>query len=254
MHLWHARESKQAHRTSPESKTLIDQEHDEDAHHAVLQESLQRLKLWVTALVVLLGLVVLALTLVIANASSLHTSKPESQSPVPPIPSTRTTFELDPLYAGRSSPSRDEAWSSLLPPGDGFILLPNATAQSLYKLPLGKSTPHGQVYDISLFHQLHCLANIRAHLLTLQAAMDRENRDEIYDFLLKPQEGHVWHCFDYIRQALMCAGDMTVEWPRTEEDGRRFAVDGWGVTHECKDWDAIMTFMKEKSVANIDVW
>jgi len=46
----------------------------------------------------------------------------------------------------------------------------------------------------------------------------------------------VWHCFDYIRQALMCAGDMTVEWPRTEEDGRRFAVDGWGVTHECKDW------------------
>ncbi len=84
MHLWHARESKQAHRTSPESKTLIDQEHDEDAHHAVLQESLQRLKLWVTALVVLLGLVVLALTLVIANASSLHTSKPESQSPVPP--------------------------------------------------------------------------------------------------------------------------------------------------------------------------
>ncbi|KAK1048202.1 hypothetical protein LTR33_014905 [Friedmanniomyces endolithicus] len=84
--------------------------------------------------------------------------------------------------------------------------------------------------------------------------MDRENRDEIYDLLLKPQEGHVWHCFDYIRQALMCAGDMTVEWPRTEEDGRRFAVDGWGVTHECKDWDAIMTFMKEKPVANVDVW
>ncbi|KAK1070475.1 hypothetical protein LTR12_008738 [Friedmanniomyces endolithicus] len=254
MHLWNPRESKQARLTPPEGKNLIDREDDGEANYALLQESLRRLKLWVTVLIVLLVLVAAALVLSIANASRQHTSKLDSQSPVPPMPSTQTTFELNPLYAGRSSPSRDEAWSSLTPPGDGFILLPNATAQGTYNLPLGKSTSHGQVYDISLFHQLHCLANIRAHLLTLQAAMDRENRDEIYDLLLKPQEGHVWHCFDYIRQALMCAGDMTVEWPRTEEDGRRFAVDGWGVTHECKDWDAIMAFMKEKSVANKDVW
>ncbi|KAK0281265.1 hypothetical protein LTR91_011583 [Friedmanniomyces endolithicus] len=254
MHLWRTRDSKHARRINPEGKNLIDQGDDEDAHYALLQENLRRLKRWVTTLIVLLVLVAAALGLAIANASSQHTSRLDSQSPVPPIPSTHTTFNLNPLFAGRSSPSRDEAWSALLPPGDGFILLPNATAQGLHHLPLGKSTSRGQIYDISLFHQLHCLANIRAHLLTLQASMDRENRDEIFDLLLKPQEGHVWHCFDYIRQALMCAGDMTVEWPRTEEDGRRFAVDGWGVTHECKDWDAIMTFMKERTVANVDVW
>ncbi|KAK0913324.1 hypothetical protein LTR02_002369 [Friedmanniomyces endolithicus] len=137
MYLWHARESKQARRTIPEGKNLIDQDHDEDAHFALLQESLHRLKLWVTTLIVLLVLVAAALVLVIANASSQHTSKPESQSPVPPMPLTQTTFELNPLYAGRSSPSRDEAWSSLTPPGDGFILLPNATAQGTYNLPLG---------------------------------------------------------------------------------------------------------------------
>lgn len=34
----------------------------------------------------------------------------------------------------------------------------------------------------------------------------------------------------------MCAGDMTVEWPREEEDGRRFAFDGWGIKHECRSW------------------
>lgn len=34
----------------------------------------------------------------------------------------------------------------------------------------------------------------------------------------------------------MCAGDMTVEWPREEEDGRRIAVDGWWIDHRCKDW------------------
>lgn len=29
----------------------------------------------------------------------------------------------------------------------------------------------------------------------------------------------------------MCEEDLTLEWPRTEEDGsgRRFAVDGWGL-------------------------
>ena len=47
---------------------------------------------------------------------------------------------------------------------------------------------------------------------------------------------HIHHCFDYIRQSLMCAGDMAMEWPRTETDGRRVAVDGWGIPHECKNW------------------
>lgn len=126
----------------------------------------------------------------------------------------------------------------MMPDGDGFILLANSSLEQ-YSLPLGKSTDRGQVYDISLFHQLHCLANIRIHLFTLLAAMDRNNTQEIYDLLLKPKEAHVFHCFDYIRQALMCAGDMTIEWPRTEPDGRRFAVDGWGITHECKSWVSI---------------
>ena len=123
----------------------------------------------------------------------------------------------------------------LMPPGDGFILLPNDTRQSWHLEP-GKQTKQGEVFDISLFHELHCLIHIRTHTFTLQAMMGRDNWQEIYDVLLKGSEDHVFHCFDYIRQALMCAGDMTVEWPRVEKDGSRFAVDGWGITHECKDW------------------
>lgn len=55
------------------------------------------------------------------------------------------------------------------------------------------------------------------------------------------------HCFDYLRQGVMCQGDLTLEWPRTEEDGtgRRFAVDGWGVGHVCRAWVSI-TFRREK--------
>ena len=53
---------------------------------------------------------------------------------------------------------------------------------------------------------------------------------------------HVNHCFDYIRQGIMCAGDMSIEWPRVEPDGRRFAVDGWGIPHECKSWVSSPTY------------
>lgn len=55
--------------------------------------------------------------------------------------------------------------------------------------------------------------------------------------LASSQGEHVSHCIDYIRQGIMCSGDMAMEWPRTEADGvTRVAVDGWGVPHECKSW------------------
>ena len=46
----------------------------------------------------------------------------------------------------------------------------------------------------------------------------------------------------------MCAGDLTLEWPRTEVDGRRFAVDGWGIEHECRDWDFMAGWVEENAV------
>jgi hypothetical protein len=98
------------------------------------------------------------------------------------------------------------------------------------------SDSEGEIYDISVFHQLHCLNHVRTFLFTLKAGMDYNSTAETYDQLLKHQEEHVYHCFDYIRQALMCNADLTVEWPREEESGERVAVDGWGVEHQCKDW------------------
>lgn len=132
----------------------------------------------------------------------------------------------------------------------------------------GKSTSHGDVYDVSLFHQLHCLKHIRTYLYTMKAALNKTRPLDVYEVLLAPMEEHVEHCFDYLRQAVMCAGDMSLEWPRTESDGRRFAVDGWGIPHQCKSWvsssvvfttrlsrtdmtfkDAITAYMNKNTVA-----
>lgn len=151
------------------------------------------------------------------------------------MPSKLVTFEKT-LFASSSTPEADEAWGNdLTPPGDGFVLIPNPKD---YSLPPGQPTEEGEgeIYDISVFHQLHCLNHVRTFLFTLKAGMDNNNTRAVYDTMLAKQEAHVYHCFDYIRQALMCHADLTVEWPRTEANGERFAVDGWGISHQCVKW------------------
>jgi hypothetical protein len=47
--------------------------------------------------------------------------------------------------------------------------------------------------------------------------------------------GHLRHCFDYIRQSLMCAADTNVEPMNKELKG----VTGWGFTRQCRSYDAV---------------
>lgn len=52
---------------------------------------------------------------------------------------------------------------------------------------------------------------------------------------LASHNSHVAHCFDYLRQAIMCCGDMTLEWASADPMHIR-TVDGWGIRHQCRDW------------------
>jgi len=53
------------------------------------------------------------------------------------------------------------------------------------------------------------------------------------------------HCFDYLRQVVMCNLDLTYESARVDIDGKRRVADGWGTVHQCKDWSAINEWMLE---------
>lgn len=46
---------------------------------------------------------------------------------------------------------------------------------------------------------------------------------------------HTEHCFDYIRQSLMCAADSALE-KRNDTIG---GVTGWGTSHQCRDFSAL---------------
>jgi len=52
---------------------------------------------------------------------------------------------------------------------------------------------------------------------------------------------HTAHCFDYIRQSLMCNADTSLE-------GKTEAGPGWGSKHECRDYDAVLAWANDHTV------
>jgi hypothetical protein len=96
-------------------------------------------------------------------------------------------------------------WASLFPPEDGAIRL----------------GPDGRPFGLSMFHELRCIDTIRDALATGGDAPHA-----------KP---HVQHCMDYLRQAALCRGDLTLQNLRRIDAH----VSDWFTTYECKDWTAV---------------
>lgn len=47
---------------------------------------------------------------------------------------------------------------------------------------------------------------------------------------------HVRHCFDYLRQSLICAADTNLE----PVDWSAGGVTGWGIERQCRDYGGIV--------------
>lgn len=105
-----------------------------------------------------------------------------------------------------------------------------------FHLQPGIPASGGEEYDISVFHQLHCLKYVRLYLYEVLAIAQNGIKNEGERYFVNRTDDHVSHCLDYVRQGLMCSADMTVEWPRREQTGPSSVVDGWGVGHQCKSW------------------
>ncbi|CAG8955464.1 hypothetical protein HYFRA_00010330 [Hymenoscyphus fraxineus] len=116
----------------------------------------------------------------------------------------------------------DSVWDALLTPNGGFFKQPDSN---------GKMRSHG----ISMFHQLHCLQMIRAKVQMLTEVTDGHphlGRGE-HDHILN-NSAHWLHCFDYIRQGILCAADSTVETPEKDEHGKEI-IAGKLVAHQCRN-------------------
>lgn len=62
-----------------------------------------------------------------------------------------------------------------------------------------------ELYIISGFHQLHCLSTIMASYARLRFGKDESEMGY-----------HIAHCFDYLREGILCAGDATLEGNSTD--------------------------------------
>lgn len=63
---------------------------------------------------------------------------------------------------------------------------------------------------------------------------------------VEPNMEHLNHCWEYLRQGLMCNADVTLEWHKYGEH----AGTGWGYQHQCKDWDAIVAWVEHHRLTN----
>ena len=57
---------------------------------------------------------------------------------------------------------------------------------------------------------------------------------------------HMRHCFDYLRQSLMCAADATLE----PVDAALGGVTGWGAERVCRDYAALAGWAEERRASD----
>ncbi|TQV91604.1 hypothetical protein IF1G_09670 [Cordyceps javanica] len=60
-------------------------------------------------------------------------------------------------------------------------------------------------------------------------------------------DAHMRHCFDYLRQGLMCASDTSLE-PVDPELG---GVTGWGSRRVCRDYQQVVAWAEHHRVSNL---
>ncbi|KZL85122.1 hypothetical protein CI238_09347 [Colletotrichum incanum] len=148
------------------------------------------------------------------------------------------TFELDLKYAMPPSPEVNEAWASLFPKEGGFFKHPKLAPQ--------KSC-------IAVFHQLHCLDMIRQALYEARPDMIEQahngsnpanpesDHGTTHDHNHAHDMYHIGHCFDLIRQSIICKPDLTIEVGDPAVGG----VTGFGTEHQCVNWQQLMDWMRD---------
>jgi len=133
------------------------------------------------------------------------------------------TFKYNRTFADAPSTLTDQLWDSLFPAKRGFFKHPI----------LGPDR-----FDFAVYHQLHCLNEFRTAYWNLRkgASPDESASSHAHDaHLTHPEDGHIRHCIDFLRQSLMCTSDTTIEVVEKVENGD-IGVRGFGTEHKCKDF------------------
>ncbi|KAB5576586.1 hypothetical protein GE09DRAFT_1216278 [Coniochaeta sp. 2T2.1] len=135
----------------------------------------------------------------------------------------------------RSSDEADMYWARLLESGGVVSLNTEWARQSgLRKSATSPTDPSQSIYQVDIFHALHCMNAIRQMLMSPTPPPFNEI--------------HMLHCLDYIRHELLCHPDMTLV---TTNDLEEFVLDD---QHQCKDYGAMLGWLERHRWKEFPEW
>lgn len=167
---------------------------------------------------------------------------------------SRIVYQHSKYVSGNESES-SAAWDSILP-GHGVIAIDAAYASSK-QLPETTVLPGSDgklVYVVEAYHVMHCVVRLHGFVRCCRQSLTSISQVNLRQHYLALQHNETWnwshghdlHCFDALRQYIMCNIDDTLlhTW------GRRDA--GLNQEKQCHDWDRLRQWTEDRSASYFD--
>ncbi|KAJ5971426.1 uncharacterized protein N7479_001344 [Penicillium vulpinum] len=156
-------------------------------------------------------------------------------------------FVPDDKYYG-SGDAANNAWKDITSGGDS-IWLKNP---SDYGLPKGISDPLNtdntdeRFYVLSNLHQLHCVNVVRKRFRHYESHIGQPVNES--EAIFAAWTEHTDHCFEYLRLSITCGDFLVLEPASPPGTSPELTAGGlgWGVVHECIDFDALRKWQAAK--------
>jgi len=105
--------------------------------------------------------------------------------------------------------------------------------QTLFEFPQGTTAVklglEGQEFELAMFNQLRCVEVLRVALIN-------------------GPDGESGQCLNLLRQAVLCASDLTLDALNVKIDGELKGTNGVGMTHVCRDWTQLYAYVRENQL------
>jgi len=131
-------------------------------------------------------------------------------------------------------------WDMLMPLGSGTVEIPDYKQHPMLGKPIVDDPIHtGAIFEASWTHALHCLYYTvdSYHQLVVNGT---------FGFDGIQNDAHAAHCFEYLRNQILCMADMTLEGSESLLD-----ATGEGQAHMCRNRDEANAWIESRRVDDI---
>ncbi|KAI1203628.1 hypothetical protein F5X97DRAFT_340768 [Nemania serpens] len=141
-------------------------------------------------------------------------------------------------YVGGPTPQADKAWNDLIDLSNIKIPSSDIARAGLTSIPI-PDEPDMSWASLGVIHELHCLSRLRMSIWTDHYYADFSDEER------ELNRAHSDHCLDYLRQAAMCHGDVSLTTYRWTDDSPLPVAD-FASPKVCVNWDALADWQRER--------